>query len=646
MDLLIPDNWLRDYLDTKVSNKDLANMLSLSGPTVDRIQGSGKSAVYQIEVTTNRVDAACVYGIAREAVAILTRNGKKASLAKPKLAKLTSSKKLGVQIINSPKLCKRLVAIKLEGVQIGPSPKWFVERLAAVGQRGLNNVVDITNYCMWELGHPLHAFDYDVVAKGKIVVRTAKKGEELTSLDGNTHKMVGGEIVFDNGKGEIIDLPGIMGTKNSVVSESTKNVLLLFESCDPVAIRFASMTHAIRTQAATINEKSPASETGMLALLRAVKLFEELAGAKQGSALFDVNAEPYAPRTIRLTKAFLDSRMGIDVPKSDIKSYLELLGFTTSWTGENLTVTVPAFRMQDMNIPEDVVEEVARIYGYNNLPNTIMAGTLPAPKLASPFQFEEKIKQTLVALGGIEVYTYSLIPKAWLVKNGLALTNPLGSDSEYLRDNLRSSLLDAAKANSGELDPFHLFEMAKVYLPRTGQLPDEVLMLAGVFAKTNYRTAKGVVEALLGELGVTVKFEVADETGFQPSKHVKIVATSGSIGGFGVLENTNHIYYEFMVDNLAKNARTTKHYQELPKYPGQVEDLTLHLPERTKVGDVLATVLAKPEIVSVTLRTIYKDAYTFRVVYQSNTETLTNEQVATIREELVGVLETKFGASL
>ncbi len=646
MDILIPDEWLREYLITNAKPSQIMRYLSLCGPTVDRLQGKRKDTSYQIEVTTNRVDSASVLGIAREAAAILPRFGFTGRLKKIPQAKLSKFKKLDFHIKNNSSLCKRILAIKLSNVVIKDSPDWMKKRLEATGQRPLNNIIDITNYVMWEVGHPVHVFDYDKLTEKTIVVREADCGESLINLDGKKHILFGGEVVFDDGTGEIIDLPGIMGTKNSVVGPTTKNILLWIESVDAVKIRQASMAHMIRTQAAILNEKSVDPELGLTAILRAVDLYKKLANAQQSSDLFDLNETPFKTKVIKLNKGFIDKLIGVSLPKKDIKEYLTPLGFDVSWHASELQVRIPSYRAYDINIPEDVVEEIARIYGYHNLPSELMSGKIPGGLANPTFSFELKLKNLLSGWGGVEVYNYSLVPADWVEKNALKVANPLGTDSEYLRTNLRSSLMASAKANSGERDPFHIFEIANVYIPKKGNLPDEKMYLAGIFSNYDYRAAKGIIEALLTKLNINYHFAAEDSVYFEASKRVNILADSSKIGEFGVLDEGNYIYYEFEIEKLKSVSKPISRYIPLPKYPPQIEDLTLILPEKTRVGEVISSIKSQDKLIySVELTEIFKDSYTFRIQYLDARKTLTDKEVEEIRNKILTDLKKKFGVT-
>jgi len=672
MNILIPHSWLLDYLETDATPKKIAECLSLCGPSIDKLEKVGDDWIYDIEVTTNRVDMMSVYGIAREAAVILPQFGYKATLKGQALknSKTWPSRKLEInkfvsdeinkfvsneiKITNNPKLCKRILAIKLEGVHLGKSPLYIQERLNKVGQRPLNNAIDITNYVMWEIGHPLHVFDYDRIVNKKILVREAKKGELLVTLDDKKYTLGGGEVIFDDGKGEIIDLPGIMGTANTVVTPDTKNVLLWIESIDPTRIRRASMTLGIRSQAAILNEKGVDAELGLPAIKRAVELFRQITKSQIRSRLVDIYPTPYMPINIKTTKTFIDARLGVNIDKKQIKSILSGLEFKADWSGNNLEVSVPSFRANDVSIPEDIIEEIARIHGYHKMPSILPQGALPEPPASSPFNFERKIKNILKGWGGVEIYTLSLVSEAFVEKTALKLKNPLGKESEYLRISLMPSLKEASSINSGEKEPFHIFEVANVYIPRgstakTGlpQLPEEKMTLAGIFVNYEFRESKGIIESLFNELNIKVEFMQEDSKEFLPIQRLVIKYNSCTLGQFGVLEQGNYVYYEFDLEILKAVSSPFSTFKPIPKYPAQIEDITLSLPSRTKVGELVAAISSVSKFLcNVELSDIYKDKHTFRIWYQHPDKTLTDSEVQELRNKILKEVKNKFGATL
>ncbi len=256
MQILIPDSWLREYLETDAKPHDIQKALSLCGPSVERLHEIGQDFIYDIEVTTNRVDCMSVYGIAREAAAILPHFGHTARLHTDpfdtKLSFKTSSSVDYLTAVADPNLCSRFSAILIKNVKIGPSPDWIIKKLEAVGMRGLNNVVDISNLLMHELGQPIHTFDYDKIQGKSMILRESKAGEEVTTLDGKKHKLPGHDIVIEDGSKKLTDLCGIMGGLDSAVDQNTKNVLLFVQTYEPVHIRRTSMALAHRTSAAVL----------------------------------------------------------------------------------------------------------------------------------------------------------------------------------------------------------------------------------------------------------------------------------------------------------------------------------------------------------------------------------------------------------
>ena len=640
MDIKIPDTWLRDFLKTKATSSEVAKYLSLSGPSVEKIEKS----VYFIEVTTNRVDIASVVGVAREAAAILPQFGVKARLQPVKLPLLKFSNKVGyLEAEVNHNLCPRFSAVLIKNVQIGQSPDWMKDRLAAVGVRPINNVVDISNYVMHELGQPVHTFDYDKIRGAKMILMESRKGERLTTLDGKTHTLSGGDIVIEDGEGRLIDLAGIMGGGNSAVDEGTKNVLLFVQTYNPVNIRQTSMSLAQRTEAATLFEKGLDPELVTDGIGRGIELFVKLTGGKAEKEILDIYPNPYKAKKVTTDIDFIASRLGTGVEKEKISQILRSLGFETAWRGKILEVLVPSFRAGDIEIPEDVVEEIARLYGYHNLPSELMQGALPEPLKDAPFGFEEKVKNILKGYGGVEVYTFSLVALEE-APTGLKLKNPLGKESEYLRTSLMPSLLTAARQNAGEKEPFHLFEMANVYLPKKGDLPDEKMTLGGIFANSSYREAKGVVEGLVGELNVKSEIFSEDAAHYLPNRHIYLKVKGKILGEFGELSQ-GYLYYEFDAEALREAYREIESFKPIPKYPAQIEDLTFSFPSRTKIGEVIDYVFSSNKSVAkMELGDIYNENYTFRLWYQHPDKTLTDIEVEKVRNQLTKGLKNKFGA--
>jgi phenylalanyl-tRNA synthetase beta chain len=534
----------------------------------------------------------------------------------------------------------------IKNVKIKPSPDYIKKRLATMGERPINNIVDISNYIMHEIGQPVHTFDYDKISGSKMILRASKKGEKLTTLDGKTHELPGGDIVIEDGDGKLIDLAGIMGGQNSAVDAKTKNVLLFVQTYNPTNIRKTYMSLAQRTKAAVLFEKGLDTELVSLGMKRGIDLFIKLTDGKPEKKILDIYPKPYKAKKVITTLTFFEERLGIKLSKSEISKYLKPLGFETIWKGNKLETLTPSFRAKDIFLAEDLLEEVARLYGYHNLPSSLMAGTIPDPLSDAPFNFEDKIKNLLSGWGGIEAYTLSMVPESSAEKGALKLRNPLGKESSFMRTSLMPSLIKVVKENTGEKDPFHIFEIANVYLPRKNMLPDEKMVLGGIFTNTKYREAKGTIEALLEKLNADVKFVAEDGKGFSASKRSTIKSNNAKIGQLGILEE-GLIYYDFDIELLKKASLVIASFAPIPKYPAQIEDITLVFPPKTKVGEVASFIKSSHKnLVKAELVNIYKDAHTFRFWYQHPEKTLNNKDVEIIRDKVVTRLKEKFGARI
>lgn len=671
MNILIPDSWLREHLRTKATPKELKDYLSLSGPSVERINKEGKETIYDIEVTGNRPDSMSVVGIAREASVILPRFGLKTALIddpytmnakkESELYKKEGSKK--ISITTDPALNPRFTAIVLEEVTIKPSPTKMKKRLEMVGVRAINNVVDITNYIMHWYGQPVHAFDFDQIHKTNdtvtMIVRASKKGEKLVTLDGKTHMLPGDDIVIEDGSGKLIDLCGIMGGENSSISENTKTVILFMQTYDAMHIRKTSMRLAHRTEAAGLFEKTLDPELVLPAMLQGITLMTENTGGKVASKLYDVYPQPYKPYTVNATRAKVDTYLGTHVPDKELAQTLTPLGFVPTITDETISVKVPSYR-RDVTIDVDVIEEIARIYGYQNikkaLPSTEPPIVIPDPNLTH----EHDIKIRLRGWGFTETYTYSMISEEQMNLFDLpkaktyTIANPLSTEWVYMRPTLLPSMLAAVEQNLHFRDSVSLFELSMTYRWREGELPHERPTLIVVRAGEQFTEIKGVAEAVFTVMGIPFP----KETKPSDSPYYKEGAslTLGSYGSIGLIKPTlldaltikkAVTVLELDFEKLAADAHPTNTYIPIAKYPPIIEDISFVVPDAFHVGPLLDTLTHAHKLVqSVVLLDIYEDKRTVRVAYSDPERTLTNEIIAPVREKLINVAQEKFGLTV
>ncbi len=651
MNILIPHTWLLEHLDVEIEPKKLQEYLSLCGPSVERIYEREGDSVYDIEVTTNRSDAMSVRGIAREAAAILPQFGVDAKLkplASPELPKPSETLPLPT-ITENDKLNKRTLCVVLSNVNRAPTPDWMAKRLEALDMQIHDAAIDITNYITHELGHPCHAFDYDLlVANGnEIIITEAKAGDSFTLLDGVTCKAIGGEVVFKDGAGSIIDLPSIKGTANSSVNENTKRILLLAESVDAKKVRFTSMTHAIRTTAAQLMEKNADPTLAIDVIQLGVRLYQEICDAKIASKLYDHFPHPNEHKPVTLSSKDLFRYLGVEIPLKEAKQMLERLECAVEITNDALVVTPPSFR-SDLTIPADIVEEVARLYGYHKLPSKLMETAIPTNRPTDTnFTLEETVKEFLSTVGWQEVYTYSMVSEAEAVASGFALdeqlklSNPLTDDKVYLRRSLAPSLSAVLAANPMR-QQLSVFEIANVYHPTKNDLPEQVLTL-GIASSAEYREVRGVLEALLTKLHIA-DFTIATKTG--SAEATLTLGTAKEVAGT-ISSFAGETALQISMKALVQHAQSHPTYEPQAKTAIIHEDLTFTLPAKTAVGPVMAALeTLDSRIVKVELSTVYNDNHTFTVNYHDPKENLTSEQIAPLRKQLVAAVEKNCGGSL
>ena len=644
MNILIPDIWLRDWLKTNAKAKEIAECLTISGPSVEKIIDSEIGPLYSIEVTTNRVDCASVYGIAREAKAILTRFGYQAELISKSFKPLVLSERVKyLEVSVDPRLCLRFSAVLIKNIKLGHSSRWLADRLRAIGIRSINNVVDISNYVMHDIGQPVHTFDYDKILGHKMILRESKKHEKITTLDGKIHTLLGDDIVIEDGAKRLIDLAGIMGGGNSAVDEKSKNILLFVQTYNPANIRKTAMSLAQRTEAAELFEKGIDEELVYFGLQKGIELFKNIALGTIEKQILDIYPNPYKEKNIKISFDFIYQKIGIKIDKEIIFKFLKSLGFEVKVAKDYFIITVPSFRAKDISLPEDIIEEIARLYGYQNLPSQIMTGPIPQDPPEPKFDFENKVKWLLKGLGGVEVYTPSLVAKELIQGQALKLKNPLGTDSEYLRTSLLPSLVSAAKENSEEKETFHLFEIANIYLPKKADLPEEKMMVAGIMANSTYIKAKGIIEAFFDQLNISPQYFLADKMNFLANQRIGVKSKNQTLGSFGILEENNYFYYEFSLDELVNQGKQTRSFKPIALFPPQIEDLTFSFPQKTYIGEVIEAIKKQKYIAEAELTDIYKNYFTFTIYYQSPHKTLSNAEVEKIRKEMLSIVKEKFG---
>jgi len=656
MNIKITHAWLADYLETDATPEEIRKDLSLCGPSVESIQEAGNDTVYDIEITSNRIDTASVIGIAQECQAILPMFGKKAVLKNNPLTAHTFSpidNRVGTPLdirIEDPSLCPRFAAIVLEVRENSPSPAFMKERLNAVGIKSMGAVIDISNYLMMTLGQPTHVFDYDRIRDGRMIMRQSRKGEVVTTLDEKKIALPGGDIVMEDGSGELFDLCGIMGGLNSSFTQDTKRVVLFVQTYDKQRIRKTSMKTGQRTLAATFFEKGLDEELVEPTLAYGVKLLEKYAGGKVASALYDIYPRRVHPKKVTSSYGEVSRQIGVDIGLDKVRQILVALGFGVEVKGDNLEITVPSFRTNDISITEDIVEEVARVYGYHRIPGVLPppAYVRQPPETEKLFVFQHKIKLFLKHLGLIETLNYSMISQALIsdlkleLAEHLNVSNTLSEDIKYLRRSLLPSLIKNMRENEGKREVIRLFEVAKIYPKREGNLPDESYRVA-IAANTSYRDLKGIVESLLNELNVAgVSFDKTDHELLAGSNACGVSMDGERAGTFGMLRETlqdavglkKHVYLaELSFDMLAQHAKNVAVYR--PIRPFAVIKLDLTIPHTRTYQEIVTNTRRQSGLLQkVELLSEFEGKITLRFYFGSDTENITEE---TAKKELAAL---------
>ncbi|MDO8497095.1 MAG: phenylalanine--tRNA ligase subunit beta [bacterium] len=662
MNIKITYNWLLEYLETDTDPYEIQKYLSLCGPSVERIEKVGDDFVFDIEITSNRVDSASVFGIAQEAQAILPRFGKKATLKFNPLTQYTFSsivptgeKPLKVQILQ-PGLCSRFTSVVIENVKIQPSPEQIKNRLSMCDVQSINNVVDISNYLMLSLGQPTHVFDYDKIARHTMIMRESKKGEELVTLDGKKIKLPGEDIVIEDGDGKLIDLCGIMGGFNSSVQKDTKNVLLFVQTYNKRKIRRTSMTTGQRSVAATYFEKGLDEERVEPTLVMGIELLQKYAGGTVGSQVTDMYPHPHTPKEIGVSLDQVKKIMGVNVTTQDCKNILSHLGFEVEASENMIKVTIPTWRSQDIEIPQDIIEEIARVYGYHKLPNTIQPTVyVPQPKEVELFfQVQSKVKQYLKHIGLHEVMNYSLVSKKLLESfnlpfdEHLRISNTISEEIEYLRSSLLPSLVKNMQDNQGKGDELKFFEIAKVYKIRKGDLPEETYKLS-LAIDTDFFDLKGIIEALMKELHIE-KYSVnkshgSDEYSYiSPSSKSVLKIQETALGQLGELalevkdkmsikKNVYLAEIDFM--SLALNYRLINSYTPPNPYAVIKLDLTIEQNEKMTYEDIKKRAMTESKFLQgVEVVSMYKNNISLRFYFSSTERNITEEDAKKELEEI------------
>lgn len=681
-------NWLKEFIDFDWTVRELSDKLTFSGIEVEAVEPlPDGDHLLDLEITPNRPDCLSLLGIARDIRAlaggkITQPDCRVAEKGQPvdQLAKLSIEDGAG---------CPRYLARVITGVKIAESPGWLKEKIEKIGLRPINNVADVTNLVMYELGHPLHAFDYDQLADHTIIVRRAQPNENFTTLDGVERKLSADNLVIADAKRPVA-LAGIMGGLESEISDHTKNVLLESAYFEPNLIRQGSRALGFKTEASYRFERGADPLILKKAADRAAKLIAELAGGQVAAGVLDVAKTEFPEyRQLSLRPEKANSLLGMDIPAQRMAEILNALELRAKISGDIIQVQVPSFR-GDIEREVDLIEEVGRIFGYDNLPgDRIEPWSVPAVKRPKDI-FLTGISKAMTSQGFSEHYGLTLTDPVKLEALDLSpvfpsrpaveLVNPISSDQSALRTILLPGLLEAAGQNlNNGLSGVRLFETGKIFRPKN-PAPDEGLHLGALLCgpaadqawdakptPADFFDIKGALQFLLESLGISeAAFDMEKIPALHPGRSALVRVDKKILGCCGELEPSTsarmglkeRIYYleVDLVLLMELSGSKQNRYQELPKYPSIKRDLALDLSAQTECRRVTELIgqLAGGQLESVSLFDLYqgkqiepgRKSMAFSLVYRAADRTLTDAEVSGIHQKVVEGLKGKLQANI
>jgi len=672
-------NWLKDFVNIKIAPEALADKLTMAGLEVTSFEKKSADFVFEIEITSNRPDWLSVIGIAREVAAITGQKLQPAPKIKPQIS--GKDKARGLKIcIEDKKDCPLYTAKIIKGVKVGPSPAWLRDRLELIGCRSVNNIVDITNYILFETGEPLHAFDLDKLSQGEILIRRAKDGEKITTIDGG-QKTLDKNILVIADKEKPVAVAGVMGGKDTEVTEATTNILLEAAAFNQIVVRQSRRSLGLQSESAYRFERGVDLEMVEIASQRALKLIQELAA---GSCVMAKSSGlPQKKRkSVMLEACAVNRILGIGISVSKIKIILERLGFKVKVKAKNkFTVEVPGHRL-DVNAEIDLIEEIARVFGYENIANTLPA-VKPRLDISESQDKISLVKNILVGLGLDEVITYSLIDRE-SAKNFaqpgeaslVEILNPLSKEQEVLRPSLASGLARCVAHNLNQKqDYINIFEIAKAFSgvhPSPKEEPVLGLALSGakyllleqgrIEDKASPLHLKGILEVLFERLGIRdYSFSVSqDSSVFSINIKQEKIGVIGkldrdTLDKFGI-KNRDVFMAELYLEKAFASSRLDKKFIQPPRYPGINRDVSFVLKEEISIKEILDSIKERGGqlLRDVNIVDYYKGeqipsgfrGLTISCFYCSDERTLTETEINPAHNLICGLLTERFGAKM
>ena len=645
------------------------------GTDVKEVFGLGDDVV-DYEILANRPDCLSVWGIARESAAVLGEHCLMPEIEVVEDGKGVFGDYATVRIEdtqNCPRYCARVIT----DVKIGPSPRWMREFLYGAGVRPINNIVDITNFVMLETGQPMHAFDLSKVRERTIVVRRARQGEELVTLDGKKHALDQSMLVIAD-RENATGLAGIMGGEESEITQDTASVLFESAAFDRANNRVTARKLGMRTEASGRFEKGVCADGCMEALERACMLVNMLGCGKVVPGAYDNYPHPMPERVVEARVSGICRLNGVDVPGQTMEDILNSLNIDTVLAGDVLTCEIPAWR-QDIETQADIAEEVLRMVGYDNIPSTLMRGQTMVGFRSERQKLIGRVKRELVGMGLYEILNYSFISPRWLEHMGIptadwrnrpvALRNPLGEDTSVMRTTLVPSMLNTLSANlSRGIARANLFELSTVFeTAQPGQLPVEHLRLCvGMYGEeVDFYALKRVGVCLAGAFGLACKAEAEGDAYYHPGRKAVLCAEGRHFAQLGEIHPDvaarfgidKRVYVlELDVEALGEMEKPISGVRELPKFPAVARDIAVVVKESVRVGDMLETIekTGGKILEDAKLFDVYRGAklpedaksVAFSLTLRASDRTLTDQEIQAAMDKILRALQREFGAEI
>jgi phenylalanyl-tRNA synthetase beta chain len=654
-------------------------------PIGEALQTYYGDTILELEVTPNRPDHMSMLGVAWEVAAQTHVKVKEPERVYAETGSNVATSRTSVTI-EARDLCSRYLAGIVERVKLGPSPEWMQERLTAAGMRPINNVVDITNYVMLETGQPLHAFDLRKLGGNKIIVRRAKEGERIKTIDDVDRELTPEMLVIADGS-KPVAVAGVMGGFESEVGEGTTTILLESANFDAVSVRRTSGALNLRTEASIRFEKGLHPELAANALRRAMKLLVDHTGGRAAKGIVDTYPSKRADTRVVVTRERIERVLGLDMSTTQVRTALTDLGFGCRWVPPDRYVVRAPYWRTDVTQADDVAEELARVVGYDRLESLPLAGAIPEPYVDTVRDLRERLRDAAVAAGLQEIITYPLTSTETLLKvqpaealevhPPLKVQNPMNVEQSVMRTSLRASVLQAVASNlRRERGTVALFEAARAYMTQAGELPQERELIVGAVAgmregrwgeptadEADFYDAKGLLEETFERIGAAVSFEAAEDYALLRGRTAAIVANGERAGVLGQVhpqvaaqfEISGPVFlFEMDVEKLLPAVETTVRHQAMSRFPAVIQDLALLVDASVPAAKVTQAIASSALVTQATLFDVYEGAplpegkrsLAYAVHFQSLEKTLTDQEVADARNRIVRRLQHEVGAEL